>query len=422
MVYAMPAMVAAQTNSLEANWNAANVLKLDISDLGYAVRCHGITQKGLRCANPIGRDWHNDIRQEIRHVTSIPLFQVTAADLVPLADTLLCKRWHTGAQGPQLARKWKGKLSQCADMKEEKARIIVKEQEIKREDDDEVVEDLERRAAIAEDKAAESLRLLETVTELLKKTQLSVNEQERKAKELKNDNELLKSKLSALTRERDADVQKLQVEMREAHEKAETMAKQLKQTEHQLHGEVSSLQYDLSAKGREMEHQAAQHERQVTQIEQRHADEKADLQSQNSNLNQCLRSSNNEIRKQKETARSLAQEKQAKAVEVTALKETLKQERMKAHFETLKHHFQLRMWQRHADGLRADNETLAQQQGELQRVASGYGQELRTLQVSLISALMLHLFHREENGKGESPLKNYFGGELGTDVTTLSCF
>ena len=333
--------MAPMMTSQLAQWDPVQVFKLDIADIGYSVHCHGKTLKGIRCANPVGRTWHDEIRTAHRLLASRPLNQISEHDLVPLASSLLCRHRHNGTQDHQLAARWFQVIT-----------VYTRKNAFIKEEDS--VAGLKVRLAAAKAEAKANLNLCtESTTELLN-TSMKLSAMETRKAEIERDNEVLRSKLSATVAQRDAALGELQQHIRSS---------------------VTTLTRIEE-----------QHDKEISDIKQQNEESEQNIKTELAVGKTSLRTKSRELRDSKEKITSIERKEKLQAA---SLKENNKQSRMKEYLMMIRHQLQNRMWERHVEGLRADNQTLIEQQRHLQQVASGFGQELQALQVRKHSG-----FHR----------------------------
>ena len=307
------------------DWDPIEVLGLQV---GNSIRCHGSRKDGQGCCNPIGKSWHPSLHSTRQHLQQMAPSEITQQDLELLASWLLCARYHRGQQDSILACQWYSDLGYF--IKNGRSRHAIGAH----------IRDEQVAAAQAATQSAlqSNVKLLAELQE----AQRRLMEAEAMTKQLKASNKSLRSSNKVLELQHETDQQCL------------------RDTESRLLDECKQYRNDMRIA--QQQHESA---------------EKLNIQKYQ-DLEEALGAKNRQLEGVMEDSQrhhQLAVSKERK------LNEETKNLKIKDYLRTFKNHVRIGICQRERDALRADNETLRQQQKCLQQVATGFRAEMEALQV-----------------------------------------
>ena len=317
-------------------WDPVKVLGLDIGD---TIQCHGTRKDGHRCRNPVGKQWHREMFTELAEVRLLQPGSISEQDLAPLAHSLLCLHWHRGAQDHQLSSQWYREI-----VRFNKTGVPMQDHKPRAND---------QQLAAAQAATDKALEITAKLMGQLQDAQKRLANADMACDSLERANKRLLSSQKQVETERDyaeSRIRRLDTEMIDQKEQHEQDVNAMK------HG----------------------HEENVKDIQNQHNDEKKIYKSDAKTMRRTLQAKDRLL---EDSVQELGQQSYAHATREQKLREENKKLRTKLNFEALRSHVKLLTWQRKNDALKADNETLLQQQKCLQQVASGIDGELQAMQV-----------------------------------------
>ena len=400
-------------------WDPVAVLKIDPSD-AKGVKCQGTTREGRQCGNSVALEGgRGNLRPYIRPVGSIPIDKVTAADLEPMAQWVLCKGVHRKypAQVDAIIREWCMKLDHVTARSASNQRTTVDTQALKRRVAEAEV------SAPKDDIQSVCIKLQQQLWE----SQRRLTEQETECKNLRAKKDILKGETQKLEA-RNSEIAKL-VDLleRESHRKAETYREQLEAVEAEkasLREEIKRIRVSAVFKSKRhnngsnilrnmikeerlenrrlrgevelmtnsFDDEVVENKRLTQNLrdqELHHVNEVADLRRQLVEKDTALKKSSHLVR---DLRMNLQQEKQSATTEIEHLKAENHRIRVRSSLQALMSRVMLSIKQRKADEVKSDNEALLEQHKHLQHAMSEIASELQTAEVcSLIEISVIDL-------------------------------
>ena len=333
-----------------------STLVLHINPRNHIFTCVGKTKANLPCKNSIRQSDRDDAIQILGLLCQQSPEQVTVQDLAPVANCLLCTRWHRGRQAQAKALEWYSLLKQST----------IKPPQGKQQDQPQDIRTLMKRLNSEKQKReAENVANAEEIEQLKGKLRMSqVEKLSYKQKTLELDLEI-NTLNHRLSEERQTSCN-LQDELSRSRRLVEEKDRQLRLVREELsldsvalaenNFKIDALKGKNETLNQSLKEQDVKHEETVEELH-------TQLQTKDEALLDISR-------QQHEIESTLKQHKLHAAAEATELKTQNRRLRVKLYFNTFRTQMQVFIKQRKYDEVLADKQALLDQQKILQQEMS----------------------------------------------------